>query len=129
LTDKLDWIKFSGISWKGEDGFYYSRFPPYDEKNKMTNENQNQKLYYHKLGSPQSSDILVYEDKEHPLRFVGGSLTEDERFLSIYTSEGTSGSEIWVKNLSKPSAKLTLLVKGFDTEAGIVDNVGTNYLC
>jgi len=128
LTDKLDWIKFSGISWKGEDGFYYSRFPPYDEKNKMTNENQNQKLYYHKLGSPQSSDILVYEDKEHPLRFVGGSLTEDERFLSIYTSEGTSGSEIWVKNLSKPSAKLTLLVKGFDTEAGIVDNVGDKLL-
>jgi prolyl oligopeptidase len=128
LTDKLDWIKFSGISWKGEDGFYYSRFPPYDEKNKMTNENQNQKLYYHKLGSPQSSDILVYEDKEHPLRFVGGSLTEDERFLSIYTSEGTSGSEIWVKNLSKPAAKLTLLVKGFDTEAGIVDNVGDKLL-
>jgi prolyl oligopeptidase len=128
LTDKLDWIKFSGLSWKGDEGFYYSRFPPFDEKNKLTNQNQNQKLYYHKLGSPQSSDVLVYEDKEHPLRFAGGGLTEDERFLTIYTSEGTSGSEIWVKDLSKPGAQLTLLIKGFDTEAGVIDNDGNRLL-
>jgi Serine proteases of the peptidase family S9A len=128
LNDKLNWIKFSGISWKGDDGFYYTRFPVPDEKNKMTNQNENQQLYFHKLGTLQASDVLVYEDKAHPLRFIGGSLTEDERFLCLYTSEGTSGAELWVKDLTDPAAVFTLLVKGFDTEAGIIDNNGSRLL-
>lgn len=128
LNDKLNWIKFSGISWKGDDGFYYTRFPVPDEKNKMTNQNENQQLYFHKLGTLQASDVLVYEDKAHPLRFIGGSLTEDERFLCLYTSEGTSGAELWVKDLTDPAAVFILLVKGFDTEAGIIDNNGSRLL-
>ncbi|MEP6616713.1 MAG: prolyl oligopeptidase family serine peptidase [Ginsengibacter sp.] len=128
LKDKLNWIKFSGISWKGDEGFFYSRFPAYDEKNKLTNQNQNQQLYYHQLGSLQADDKLVYEDKEHPLRFIGGGLTEDGRFLTIYKSEGTSGSELWIKDLSNPSSAFTLLIKGFDTEAGVVDNDGGKIL-
>lgn len=128
LNDKLKWIKFSGISWKGDEGFYYTRFPVPDEKNKMTNQNENQQLFFHKLGTPQESDVLIYEDKAHPLRFIGGSLTEDERFLCLYTSEGTSGAELWVKDLSNTAAVFTLLVKGFDTEAGIIDNNGNRVL-
>jgi len=128
LGDKLNWIKFSGISWKGDDGFYYSRFPPSDEKNKMTNANQNQKIYYHHLGDAQSKDELVYEDKAHPFRFIGGGLTEDQRFLVVYTSEGTSGAELWVKDLKKVNQDFTLLVKGFDTEASVIDNNGDRLL-
>ena len=63
LNDEVNYIKFSGTSWKGDDGFYYSRYPAPDEKNKLTNQNQNHKVYYHKLGTPQSEDALIYEDK------------------------------------------------------------------
>lgn len=128
LNDKIDWIKFSGLSWKGDDGFYYSRFPVADEKSRMTNQNQNQKLYYHKLGTSQNEDVLIYEDNEHPLRSVGGGLTEDQRFLILNQSEGTSGSQIWVKDLRSPNSNFILLIKGFDTEANVVDNDGDRIL-
>lgn len=128
LTDKLQWVKFSGISWKGNEGFYYSRYPEADEKNKLTNQNQNHKLYYHKLGTPQTSDALIYEDKDHPLRNIGGGLTEDERFLLVYKSEGTSGVEIWAKDMKNPNADFTLLIKGFDTEAKVIDSDGDRLL-
>ena len=128
LDDKLDWIKFSGISWKGEDGFYYSRYPEADEKNRMTNQNQNHKLYYHKLGTAQNQDVLIYEDKEHPLRNVGGGITEDQRFLIVHQSEGTSGDQIWVKDIKAPNSNFILLIKGFDTEANVIDNDGDRLL-
>ena len=128
LDDKLDWIKFSGLSWKGEDGFYYSRYPDADEKNRMTNQNQNHKLYYHKLGTAQNQDVLIYEDKEHPLRNVGGGLTEDQRFLIVHQSEGTSGDQIWIKDMKLANSNFMLLIKGFDTEANVIDNDGDRLL-
>lgn len=130
LKDELNYIKFSGASWKGDDGFYYSRYPVSDEKDKLTVQNQNHKVYYHKIGTPQSEDVLIYEDKEHPLRTVGAWLTEDEHFLTITTSEGTSGSELWVKDMHDTSSKndFTLLIKGFDTESGFIDNDGDKLL-
>ncbi len=127
LTDKLDFIKFSGLSWKGDEGFYYSRYPQPDEKSKLSKQNEYHKVYYHALGTPQAKDLLVYEDKEHPLRTIGSGLTEDQRFLIISKSEGTSGEEIWVKDL-KEKGDFVLLVKGFDTEAGVVDNDGGRIL-
>lgn len=130
LNDKLDYIKFSGTSWKGDDGFYYSRYPVPDEKNKLTTQNQNHKVYYHKLGTPQSDDALIYEDTKHPLRTVGAALSEDEHFLFLSTSEGTSGSELWVKDMKKPSGAndFKLLIKGFDTESHFIDNNGDKIL-
>ncbi|MEO6538118.1 MAG: prolyl oligopeptidase family serine peptidase [Ferruginibacter sp.] len=127
LTDKLDFIKFSGLSWKGDEGFYYSRYPQPDEKSKLSKQNEYHKVYYHAIGTPQAKDLLVYEDKEHPLRTIGSGLTEDQRFLIISKSEGTSGEEIWVKDL-KEKGDFVLLVKGFDTEAGVVDNDGGRIL-
>ena len=128
LDDKIQWIKFSGISWKGEDGFYYSRYPQPDEKSMMSKQNQFHKVYYHKIGTPQSSDVLVYEDASHPLRNVYAGVTEDESFLIINTTEGTSGSEIWIKNLKNDQKDFSLLIKGFDTEASVVDNDGDRLL-
>ncbi|MGN6541160.1 MAG: prolyl oligopeptidase family serine peptidase [Ginsengibacter sp.] len=124
LKDELHFIKFSGASWKGDDGFYYSRYPAPDEKNKLTTQNQFHKVYYHKIGTPQSEDVLIYEDKQHPLRTINASLSEDEHFLMITTSEGTSGSELWVKDLKNTAAKddFILLVKGFNTESNFIDN-------
>ena len=128
LTDKIQWIKFSGLTWKGDDGFYYSRYPETDDKSKLSKQNQFHTAYYHKLGTPQSSDIIIYEDKTHPLRNVGIDLTEDERFLMLYLSEGTSGTEIWVKDLKNNQKDFSLLIKGFETEAGVVDNDGDRLL-
>ena len=128
LDDKVQWIKFSGISWKGDEGFYYSRYPQPDEKSMMSKQNRFHKVYYHKLGSPQSSDALVYEDATHPLRNVYAEVTEDEHFLIINTTEGTSGSEIWVKDIKNNQKDFTLLIKGFDTEASVVDNDGDRLL-
>jgi prolyl oligopeptidase len=125
LNDEVNYIKFSGTSWKGDDGFYYSRYPIPDEKSKLTTQNQHHKVYYHTLGKPQSEDVLIYEDKDHPLRTVGAGLSEDEHFLIIGTSEGTSGSELWVKDMKNAADDdFKLIIKGFDTEANFIDNYG-----
>lgn len=124
LKEEIKFIKFSGTSWKGDDGFYYSRYPTPDENNKLTTQNQYHKIYYHKIGTSQSADVLIYEDKEHPLRTMGARLSEDEHFLMLSSSEGTSGSELWVKDMqnSSPANGFVLLIKGFDTESDFIDN-------
>lgn len=130
LSDKLEYVKFTGISWAGEDGFYYSGYErPKDEKTKFSAKTEYQKVFFHKIGTPQSADKLIYEDKEHPLRYVSGGLTEDERFLVLSIAEGTDGSEIKVKDLTDKNAKgFTTIVKGFATNANIVDNIGGKLL-
>ncbi len=128
LPDKLEWIKFSGIAWRG-NGFYYSRYDEPAEKSKMSGKNEFHKVYYHRLGDPQSKDELIYVDKDHPLRNAGAGVTEDERVLIIHTSEGTSGAELWYKDLQDPQQKaLKLLIKGFDYEPSVVDNDGNRLL-
>ncbi|RYZ30333.1 MAG: S9 family peptidase [Chitinophagaceae bacterium] len=128
LSDNINWLKFTGFAWKGDEGFYYSRYPEPKAGDKMKGKNLYQTVYYHKIGTPQSDDVMIYEDKEHPQRFANAYLTEDERFLFLYTSEGTSGREIWVKDLKDNQADFSLLVKGFSTQANIIDNVGDKLL-
>lgn len=125
LIDEIKWVKFSGISWKG-NGFYYSR---YDEpkKNEMyTGKNQFHKVYYHAIGTTQDKDVLVYEDKVHPNYNFGTQITHDERFLIIYVSESTSGDMLMVKDLSKGNSDFVLLNGNFEYEYGVVDNIGSN---
>jgi prolyl oligopeptidase len=80
------------------------------------------------LGTSQSSDELIYEDKENPLRFHVASTTEDDRYLFIYVYQGTSGMQIMYKDLSKPNSKLDLLFKGFEHEYSIIDNFGSSII-
>lgn len=128
LADKLDWIKFSGLSWKGH-GFYYSRYDAPDEQSKLSKKNEFHKVYYHKVGDTQEQDELVYVDKEHPLRNAGAGLTEDERFVILSTTEGTSGNELWYRDLQDASQKeFKLLIKGFTTDPDVIDNVGDKLL-
>jgi prolyl oligopeptidase len=130
LNEKLDYVKFTGMSWAGEDGFYYSGYDkPKDEKTKFSAKTEFQKIFYHKIGTPQSADKLIYEDKEHPLRYVGGGLTEDERFLVLGIAEGTDGSEIKVRDLQDKNSKgFITIVPGFATNANVVDNIGDKLL-
>jgi len=129
LTDKIEWTKFGGASWKGNEGFFYSGYEKADEKTKLSKANEFQKVYFHKLGTSQSEDLVVYENKEHPKRYYGCGLTEDERFLILSISEGTSGGEIRYKDLKDPNQnEFQLLVKGFDTDPEVVDNHGDRLL-
>ena len=129
LSDKLIWLKFTGFSWKGDEGFYYSRFPEPKGEDQLKGKNTDQEVYYHKVGTEQSEDKLIYEDKDHPLRSAGIGLTEDERFLILGTSEGTSGGEIWAWDTKDPSqTKFSLLIPGFATDPNVIDNAGDKLL-
>lgn len=131
LADHLLWIKFSGISWQG-DGFYYSR---YDEPtgSELSGKNEFHKVFYHKIGTEQSEDVLIFENKEYPLRNYAADVTDDEQFLIIYESESTSGNSLYVKNLTKPNANFDGIVQGFDHDFTVIDDldgkllVKTNY--
>ncbi|MDH7462261.1 prolyl oligopeptidase family serine peptidase [Chitinophagaceae bacterium 26-R-25] len=129
VSDKIDYIKFGSFSWKGDEGFYYSRYPKPDEKNMLVQKNEYQKVYYHKLGTPQSSDVLIWEDKQHPLRYCRADISEDQSFLFINVTEGTSGGEILYKNLKDTKQKdFKVLVPGFTTEPAVIDNYGDKVL-
>jgi prolyl oligopeptidase len=121
LDDHLQWAKFSGAAWKG-NGFYYSRYDEPDATGRFSNQNRFHKVYYHTVGTPQSSDRLIYEDREHPLRYMFAQVTDDEEYLIISVSEGTSGNELYFQSLSQPSARITPLVKGFSNNSSVVDH-------
>ncbi|WP_210462416.1 prolyl oligopeptidase family serine peptidase [Rufibacter roseolus] len=123
LSDELHWIKFSGTSWH-KDGFFYSRYAEPTEGSKMANKNEYHKVYYHKVGTPQSQDQLIWEAKAHPLRLLFASTTEDEKYLVLTASEGTSNNSLYVKDLSKANSPIVPLVQTFDKEFGVVENIG-----
>src|SRR5690606_23004588 len=116
------WVKFSGATWLG-DGFYYSRYDEPVKGKAFSNQNEYMKIYYHKVGTSQSSDKLVYEDKQHPLRYFNAQITEDERFLFINISEGTSGNAILVQDLLQKETTFKTLFSGFENNYSIVDNI------
>jgi prolyl oligopeptidase len=127
LDDHIEWVKFSGISWK-DDGFYYGSYDPPAEGEELSDKNENHKIYYHKIGTPQEEDILVYENQEFPMRNYYAGTTEDERFLLIYESESTSGNSLYFKDMKKNKPGFTQLAEGFEYDYGVVDNIGDKLL-
>ncbi|KIA92762.1 prolyl endopeptidase [Pedobacter kyungheensis] len=126
-ADELKWTKFSGAAWRG-DGFYYSKFDEPVKGTDLSAANKYQKVYYHKLGDQQKNDQLVFEDKTNPNLYFGAGVTEDERFLVIYANAGTSGNALYYQDLKLPSSKISQLVKGFENNHSVVDNVGEKLL-
>lgn len=123
--DTLVNIKFSGMSWKGEEGFYYSSYdkPKGSELSALTDQH---KLYYHKLGTKQSDDEVIFgakPDEKH--RYVGGTVTEDDKYLWVTASTSTSGNKLFLKDLSKPNSKFVTILNDTDTDSYIMDNVGS----
>lgn len=127
LSDKLEWVKFSGAAWKN-DGFYYSRYSAPVKGTELSQKNEYHKIYYHKLGDAQDKDVLVYEDKTKPLRYYGAQTTEDERFLLVYISEGTDGTECLYKDLNANDKNFGLLFKGFKYNYSVLNNDGDKLL-
>lgn len=131
LSDHLKWLKGSGVSWQGH-GFYYSRYPEPEKGKEMTTKNEYQAVYFHKVGTPQSQDVVIYEDKEHPQRFQGVGTTEDERFAILNISErgkGKKGNAVFYKDLSKGEKEFSPIVAEIgDNSFGVIDNVGDKFL-
>lgn len=127
LSEDLKWVKFSGIAWE-KDGFYYTRFPEPKKGDELKAANKLGAVYYHKLGTPQASDKLIYGDKTHPDRSFGGSTTDDEHFLCVSGWESTSGNALFVKDLTKPNAAFVPLVNAFEKDFAVVDNIGDKLL-
>ncbi len=120
LPDQIKWVKFSGAAWQG-DGFYYSGYDAPAPGEELSAKNENMKVFYHKLGDPQEKDTVVYEDPQNPLRTVNAELTEDERYLFLILSEGTSGNELRFKDLTRKGAAFQVLAPGYENDTYPID--------
>jgi len=127
LEDHIEWVKFSGVSWK-DDGFYYSSYDPPLEGEEFSNVNEYHKVYYHKLGTPQNEDILIYENPDYPQRNYYVGTTEDERFLIMYEVESTSGNALYYKDLNRKKSEFIKLAEGFDNDYGVIGNIDDKLL-
>ncbi len=127
LTDNVEWAKVSQVAWHG-DGFYYSRYPEPPEGRERASINENHQVYFHKLGTPQAADTLVYEDPANPQRFHTTSTTEDERFLILEVSDRGKGLDcnaLFVRDLSDADGQFMPLVPGITNDTFyVIDNVG-----
>ena len=129
LPDVLENIKFSGASWtKDGKGVFYSRFPETDEKSKLTRINYFQKLYYHRLGTPQSEDALVYERPDDKEMGIGGGVSEDGNWLVINVTKGTSPNNmVFVKNLTMDKAPIIPVVDKLIADYSFIGNDGSKF--
>ncbi|HLK61763.1 MAG TPA: prolyl oligopeptidase family serine peptidase [Chthonomonadaceae bacterium] len=131
LPDAVKWIKFSGPSWKG-DGFFYSRYPEPAKGAELTAANSNRKVYYHKIGTAQDQDTLVYEDRQHPNLLVDAVTTEDERFLILYVqgrTVGKQGNALYYRNLAGSDTTFKPIIDTVgDAKYAVLDNLGDRFL-
>lgn len=122
--DTLKDIKFSGIAWKGNEGFYYSSYDK-PEGSELSAKTDQHKLYYHKLGTPQEQDQVVFGDTpEEKRRYVSAYLTEDEKYLVVSGSISTSGNDLRIKDLTKPNSQFVNILNHYDTDSFIIENDG-----
>jgi prolyl oligopeptidase len=123
VGDTLTDVKFSGIAWKGNEGFYYSSYdkPVGSELSQMTDKH---KLYFHQLNTPQKEDKLIFGGEETPRRYIGAGVTEDQRFLVISTAISTTGNELYIQDLSKPNSPIVPILNHFETSTNFIDNEG-----
>lgn len=124
LEEALVDVKFSGISWFKNEGFYYSSYdkPKGSELSAKTDQH---KLYYHRLGQPQTNDKVIFGDTaEQKRRYVGGNVTDDNRFLIISGATSTSGNDLYLQDLSKPNSPLVNIIDNVESDTYVIENEG-----
>ncbi|SDW00388.1 prolyl oligopeptidase [Flavobacterium degerlachei] len=123
LEDTIIDVKFSGLSWRGNEGFYYSSYdkPKGSELSAKTDQH---KLYFHKLGTSQKEDQVIF-GADQKRRYVGGNVTEDDRYLVITAATSTYGNELYIKDLSKPNSPIVTVVDNFNSDNYVMDNEGS----
>jgi prolyl oligopeptidase len=132
LEDHLKWIKNGGGSWKGDEGFFYSRYPEPEKGRELYSKNEFQTVWYHKIGTPQSDDELVYEDKANPQRFQNVGVTEDGRYALLYISErgkGKDGNALSFRDLSRDEKTFTPIINEITNDSySVLDVVNGKFL-
>jgi prolyl oligopeptidase len=126
LADRLEWVKFSGAAWSG-DGFYYSRYPAPAAGQELSGNNQYHSVFYHKLGTPQSEDELIYRDKDRPEIYHSASVSEDGRFLIMYAAPGTDGYATYYKDLEN-GGDFVEIFPGYANKTSVVHTIGDKFL-
>lgn len=123
LGDNLIDVKFSGLSWKGNEGIFYSSYdkPKGSELSAKTDQH---KLYYHKMGTSQKNDVLIYGG-DQKRRYVGGSVSEDDNYLFISAANSTSGNELYLLDLKNPKSKIVTIASGYENDVDVLDNIGS----
>jgi len=122
IEDTLVDVKFSGLSWKGNEGFYYSSYDK-PKGSQLSAKTDQHKLYFHKLGTSQKEDQVIFgEDQKR--RYVGGSVTDDDHYLIITASTSTYGNELYFKDLTKPNSPIVTIVDNFNSDNNVIENVG-----
>lgn len=132
LEDKLDWVKISSAAWSGY-GFYYSRYPaPEKAASALSVKNENHQVWFHKVGTAQTSDVLIYEDKNNLQRFHTASTSEDEKYLYLYLSDrgkGFDGNALSVMDLKAAKKEFKPLIKEItNSNYSIVENTATDFI-
>lgn len=129
LADKLDWIKFGGISWsKDSKGFFYSRYDEPTKEGEFESLNLNQKVWYHELGYDQSEDTLIHSDPDHPKWGFSPEVSEDGKWLLITVWKGTDARNRFLyRDLTKPDSKLVTLIDSFENEYSFLGNEGSTF--
>jgi prolyl oligopeptidase len=131
LPDTIDWVKVSGVAWQG-DGFYYSRYPEPTKGKEKASINEDHRVYFHKVGTPQSQDRQIYQDAANPQRFNTVDTTEDERFALLTVSDrgkGKDGNALFARDLSRGEREFNPVVRTIDNDSyGVVDNVADKLL-
>lgn len=124
IDGPLEDVKFSDIAWRGDDGFYYSSYDNPDKANgsQLSSKTQEHKLLYHRLKTPQSSDQLVFGGSARPTRYVGGYVTEDQRFLVVTAAQNTSGNQLFIKDLTAPHSDFVEIQDDYLKTAEIIHN-------
>jgi len=125
IGETLADIKFSDIAWRGNEGFYYCSYDKPKEGSQLSGVTQHHRVYFHRLGTPQSSDKLIFGGEATPRRYISAYLTEDERFLVITAANTTTGNELYLQDLSMPGSQIVNVVNNFDNEHVILDNQGS----
>ncbi len=120
--DVLRWVKFSGAAWF-KDGFFYSRYPEPKQGDEYSAANTFHRVYYHKLGTDQEQDQLIYSNDQAPNMYHWTSVTEDKKYLVLYASTGTDGFECHIKDLEKEGSKFQPIFTGFKNKSSIVDHI------
>ncbi len=121
LPDHIEWAKFTGAAWDG-DGFYYSAYPRPEAGKEFSNANEYHTVYYHKLGTPQSEDKVVFENRKQPLNFHSAGVTEDGRYLIVSGGGQGFGNSLYVKDLKKPGAQWVTIEPTMEYTMDVIDS-------
>ena len=121
IGDTMLDIKFSGASWKGNEGFYYSTYDRPKEGSFLQGKTDNHKLYFHKIGTSQKEDKLVFSGKKESIRYISAGVSENQKWLFIYCANSTYGNSLLVMDLTKPGTEPITLVADMKNSHGVAD--------